>query len=156
MWTFLGFGRMSGSDCCDDVMWSSILGIMTATPAMLQNQDRFHHHCDIKDNFYVLVVNTHRGETCLLFRPNPSQQLCRLPRRQFLWRPATLAAPTVYAAQAPVVEYIAPAPAVSYAAQAPVVEYIAPAPGVICRTSARGRVHRSSTSCVLCPTGAHR
>ena len=68
-------------------MWSSTLGIMTATPAMLQNQDRFHHHCDIKDNFYVLVVNTHRGETCLLFRPNPSQQLCRLPRRQFLWRP---------------------------------------------------------------------
>ena len=24
---------MSGSDCCDDVVWSSILGIMTATPA---------------------------------------------------------------------------------------------------------------------------
>ena len=33
MWTFLCFGRMSGSDCCDDVMWSSILGILTATPA---------------------------------------------------------------------------------------------------------------------------
>ena len=33
MWTFLGFQRVSGSDCCDDVMWSSILGIVTATPA---------------------------------------------------------------------------------------------------------------------------
>ena len=33
MWTFLGFERMSGSDCCHDVRWSSIPGIMTATPA---------------------------------------------------------------------------------------------------------------------------
>merc|ERR1712107_273654 len=38
-------------------------------------------------------------------------------------------APAVYAAPAPVVEYVAPAPAV-VAAPAPVVEYIAPAPAV--------------------------
>ena len=37
-------------------------------------------------------------------------------------------APAVYAAPAPVVEYIALAPAVSYAAPAQVVEYLAPAP----------------------------
>merc|ERR1712136_669034 len=37
-------------------------------------------------------------------------------------------APAVVAAPAPVVEYIAPAPAVSYAAPAQVVEYVAPAP----------------------------
>ena len=36
----------------------------------------------------------------------------------------------MYAAQAPVVEYISPAPAVPYAAPAPIVEYIAPATAV--------------------------
>ena len=36
--------------------------------------------------------------------------------------------PAVYATLAPVVEYIAPAPAVFYAARAQVVEYLAPAP----------------------------
>ena len=36
--------------------------------------------------------------------------------------------PAAYAAPAPVVEYIAPAPAVFYAAPAQVVEYLAPAP----------------------------
>ena len=37
-------------------------------------------------------------------------------------------APAVYAAPAPVVEYIAPAPAIFYAAPAQVVEYLVPAP----------------------------
>ena len=41
---------------------------------------------------------------------------------------ATLAAPAMYAAQAPVVEYIAPAQAVAHAATAPIVDFISPVP----------------------------
>merc|ERR1711916_273804 len=75
-------------------------------------------------------------------------------------------APAVVAAPAPVVEYIAPAPAV-YAAPAPVVEYIA---GTCSgrRTCACRGVHGASTCSLCCtcrdincwlrfsPCGAHR
>ena len=65
-------------------------------------------------------------------------------------------APAVYAAPAPVDEYIAPAPAV-YVAPAPVVEYIAPAPAVYAAPSCRvrgtctcGGVHRARSGFVRC------
>ena len=45
-------------------------------------------------------------------------------------RPNSSPAPAVHAAQAPVVGYISPVPAVTHTASAPVVKYISPAPAV--------------------------
>ena len=55
-------------------------------------------------------------------------------------RPKSSPAPAVYAAPAPVVEYIPPDPAGSYAEPAPVAEYISTVPG---RTSSIGGVRES-------------
>ena len=71
-----------------------------------------------------LCGSSHRDETCLLFR---LKRFVPLATSAVPVVTATLTAPAMYAAQALVVEYIAPALGVSYAATASIVEYVSPA-----------------------------
>ena len=72
---------------------------------------------EVRPHDQNLVVNTYRGETWYALPTEPVATAAPFATAAVLVATTTLAAPAMYAAQAPVVEYIAPAPAV-YAAPA--------------------------------------